>query len=61
MQLFYLIIFRITGIQKHFLYAGVAAVGAKIIEGWREDYLAERDAVFRHYIQLHPEDFPLPG
>lgn len=22
---------------------------------------AERDAVYRHYIQLHPDDFPPPG
>lgn len=27
----------------------------------RQNYWAERDAVFRHYIQLHPEDFVPPG
>lgn len=27
----------------------------------RKNYFAERDALMRHYIQLHPEDFPPPG
>jgi len=43
----------------------VAAVAGgfigKTVDGWRDDYLAERDAVLRHYIELHPEDFPDPG
>lgn len=30
-------------------------------ESCYDDRLAERDAVFRHYIELHPEDFPMPG
>lgn len=28
---------------------------------YRDNYLAERDATLRHYIELHPEDFPPPG
>lgn len=28
---------------------------------YRMNYFAERDAVFRHYVELHPEDFPPPG
>lgn len=28
---------------------------------YRKNYWAERDAVFRHYIELHPEDFQPPG
>lgn len=49
------------GIQKHFLYAGLAAIGAKYADNYRNEYYAERDAVYRHYISLHPEDFPMPG
>lgn len=29
---------------------------------WRSDlYFAERDAIYRHYIELHPEDFKPKG
>lgn len=49
------------GIQKHLLYTGVAALFGKTADGWRNTYLAERDAILRHYIELHPEDFPMPG
>lgn len=41
--------------------ATIGIAGGKIVDGWRNDHLAERDAVLRHYIQLHPEDFPDPG
>lgn len=50
-----------AGIQKHLLYTGIGALFGKITDGWRNEYLAERDAVLRHYIQLHPEDFPVPS
>lgn len=39
---------------------GGAALGV-FIDRKRNDYLAERDAVLRHYVELHPEDFPTPG
>lgn len=32
------------------------AVGEFVV-AWRQRYLAERDAVFRQYVQLHPDDF----
>lgn len=51
----------LLGIQKHLLYTGIAALFGKSVDGWRNTYLAERDAVLRHYIELHPEDFPMPG
>lgn len=35
-------------------------VGQTILN-WRRNYWADRDAVLRHYVQLHPEDFPPPG
>lgn len=30
------------------------------VRNWRASLAAERDAVMRHYIQLHPEDFIPP-
>ncbi|XP_018565169.1 NADH dehydrogenase [ubiquinone] 1 subunit C2 [Anoplophora glabripennis] len=47
-----------SGIQKHFIAAGVGAALGKIIDDYRNQYFADKDAVLRHYIQLHPEDFP---
>lgn len=40
---------------------GLGAILAKYVEDYRRDYLAERDAVLRHYVQLHIEDFPPLG
>lgn len=34
---------------------------ALTVDKWRTQYLAEKDATLRHYIELHPEDFPTPG
>ncbi|CAH4037855.1 NADH dehydrogenase [ubiquinone] 1 subunit C2 [Pieris brassicae] len=49
-----------SGIQKHV----IATVGwcglLTYVQKYRDDYLAEKDAVFRHYIELHSEDFPVP-
>ncbi|EAT42520.1 AAEL005946-PA [Aedes aegypti] len=49
-----------SGIQKHV----VAAVGlgalALTMDKWRTQYFAEKDATLRHYVELHPEDFPTP-
>ncbi|XP_067010079.1 NADH dehydrogenase [ubiquinone] 1 subunit C2 [Anabrus simplex] len=49
-----------SGIQKHILWTSGAAFAGKVIDGYRNDYLADRDAVLRHYVELHPEDFPAP-
>ncbi|XP_054263445.1 NADH dehydrogenase [ubiquinone] 1 subunit C2-like [Macrosteles quadrilineatus] len=49
------------------LYAGaqvtlaVTLIGGGIgwwIQTYRTAYWADRDAILRHYVQLHPEDFP---
>ncbi|XP_073949481.1 NADH dehydrogenase (ubiquinone) B14.5 B subunit [Choristoneura fumiferana] len=49
-----------SGIQKHILgVVGWTAVLTYAQER-RDAYFAERDAVYRHYIELHPEDFPVP-
>ncbi|KAL4702272.1 hypothetical protein ACJJTC_018586 [Scirpophaga incertulas] len=49
-----------SGIQKHVV--GVAGwIGVlTFVQNKRNNYLAEKDAVLRHYIELHPEDFPEP-
>nr|CAH7729246.1 unnamed protein product [Callosobruchus chinensis] len=47
-----------SGIQKHIAATlGLGAIG-KFMDDYRDKNFAERDAVYRHYIQLHPEDFP---
>lgn len=51
---------NISGIQKHLIATSLGAVGGQWIEERRLNYLAEKDAVLRHYIELHPEDFPVP-
>ncbi|RZB73445.1 NDUF C2 domain containing protein [Asbolus verrucosus] len=48
----------LSGIQRIALITGGCAAVGKYVDDYRNDYLAERDAAFRHYIQLHPEDFP---
>ncbi|CAH1371075.1 hypothetical protein MTP99_012568 [Tenebrio molitor] len=47
-----------SGLQLHVLGVAAGATIGKIVDDYRNDFLAERDAVFRHYIELHPEDFP---
>ncbi|KAJ8919287.1 hypothetical protein NQ315_003871 [Exocentrus adspersus] len=47
-----------SGIQKHIIAAIAGAGIGKILENYNISHAAERDAVMRHYIQLHPEDFP---
>ncbi|XP_053698415.1 NADH dehydrogenase [ubiquinone] 1 subunit C2 [Sabethes cyaneus] len=49
-----------SGIQKHIIAAVAASVIATTVDKWRNQYLAEKDATLRHYIELHPEDFPAP-
>lgn len=39
----------------------VGAVASYYLKQYRTDYLANKDAMFRHYIQLHPESFEAPG
>lgn len=41
--------------------AAAGALIGKTIDGWRNDHMAERDAVLRRYVELHPDDFPDPG
>uniref|UniRef100_A0A6M2DDY1 NADH dehydrogenase [ubiquinone] 1 subunit C2 n=1 Tax=Xenopsylla cheopis TaxID=163159 RepID=A0A6M2DDY1_XENCH len=49
-----------SGIQHHILYTcGLFAFGY-VANKYRDDYYADRDAMYRHYISLHPDDFPAP-
>lgn len=43
---------------------GAGIVGATLFyyfKQYRNKYLADKDAMYRHYIQLHPDEFILPG
>ncbi|KOB74180.1 NADH dehydrogenase [ubiquinone] 1 subunit C2 [Operophtera brumata] len=50
-----------SGIQKHI----IATIGFTLVLSYvqkkRDDYFAEKDAVYRHYVELHPEDFIEPA
>ncbi|KAG5673804.1 hypothetical protein PVAND_003821 [Polypedilum vanderplanki] len=50
----------LSGIQRHI----AASVGGVTFGIWadkkKDEHLSERDAVLRHYVELHPEDFPEP-
>lgn len=39
----------------------IGVVAGTFIDRKRNEYLAKRDAVLRHYVELHPEDFPVTG
>ncbi|KAL0880827.1 hypothetical protein ABMA27_002012 [Loxostege sticticalis] len=49
-----------SGIQKHVVGVAGWVAALTFIQKKRDEYLAEKDAVLRHYIELHPEDFPVP-
>ncbi|ALC38573.1 CG12400 [Drosophila busckii] len=48
-----------SGIQKHIAFAGIGFGAGVFIDQKRNEYLAKRDAVLRHYVELHPDDFPV--
>lgn len=54
-------LFTISGIQKYVISVAGCTAAFKYVQNARDDYLAEKDAVLRHYVQLHPEDFIEPG
>ncbi|CAH2076160.1 unnamed protein product, partial [Iphiclides podalirius] len=49
-----------SGIQKHIIGVATWCTILHYVQNRRDDYLAEKDAVYRHYVELHPEDFPTP-
>ncbi|XP_055616630.1 NADH dehydrogenase [ubiquinone] 1 subunit C2 [Toxorhynchites rutilus septentrionalis] len=50
----------LSGIQRHVVATVGLAALAMMVDKWRNAYFAEKDATLRHYIELHPEDFPTP-
>uniref|UniRef100_A0A4D5R9Y3 NADH dehydrogenase [ubiquinone] 1 subunit C2 n=1 Tax=Scolopendra viridis TaxID=118503 RepID=A0A4D5R9Y3_SCOVI len=49
-----------SGIQKHIFAVAAGGYAGECLYHWRKRLAAERDAVIRHYIELHPEDFIEP-
>lgn len=54
-------VFYILGLHLYPIAIGLGAYGCQLWMNYRENYYAERDAIMRHYIQLHPDDFQPPG
>jgi NADH-ubiquinone oxidoreductase subunit b14. len=52
---------QITGIQQYAIGAGLGGAFGYYGDKIRDASLAERDAILRHYLETHPEDFPEPG
>lgn len=50
-----------SGIQKHIFIPMAAFFGAQYFDEYVNQKYANRDAALRHYVQLHPEDFPPMG
>jgi len=46
-----------TGIQRHFAWAALGAVLGYYANQSLERKWTKRDAIIKHYIELHPEDF----
>lgn len=51
----------LLGAYLYPVYFAAGWVTGQLLTNYRQNYYAERDAVYRHYIELHPEDFPPPG
>ncbi|XP_068632752.1 NADH dehydrogenase [ubiquinone] 1 subunit C2 [Battus philenor] len=49
-----------SGIHKHVIAAGGWCALLNFVQNKRNEYYAEKDAVYRHYVELHPDDFPTP-
>ncbi|EDV30611.1 uncharacterized protein Dana_GF20581 [Drosophila ananassae] len=48
-----------SGVQKHIAFGAIGVAAGVYFDKKRDEYLAKRDAVLRHYIELHPDDFPV--
>ncbi|KAF7281228.1 NADH dehydrogenase (ubiquinone) B14.5 B subunit [Rhynchophorus ferrugineus] len=48
----------LSGVHRYVLIVGGSMAAGIYVEKKRAEHLATRDAMFRHYIELHPEDFP---
>ncbi|CAG0887317.1 unnamed protein product [Darwinula stevensoni] len=50
----------LSGIQLHILAATVGALVGKYADNMYRKQTAQRDAIYTHYMHLHPERFPKP-
>ncbi|KAJ9578410.1 hypothetical protein L9F63_005368 [Diploptera punctata] len=50
----------LSGVQQYAIGAGLGGGLGYYIDQKRNRNLAERDAILRHYLEMHPEDFPEP-
>ncbi|CAH0581172.1 unnamed protein product [Chrysodeixis includens] len=46
-----------SGIYQHAILAGGFVTALTLLNKKRDAYYAEKDAVYKHYIELHPEEF----
>lgn len=53
--------FRWLGLNRTFGYCILGAVFGYFANDRRNNYYAKKDAVVRQYVELHPEDFVMPG
>uniref|UniRef100_A0A161N1C1 NADH dehydrogenase [ubiquinone] 1 subunit C2 n=1 Tax=Triatoma infestans TaxID=30076 RepID=A0A161N1C1_TRIIF len=51
---------RLSGIQHYVIAALAGALFGKYGQDRYNEYNMDRDAILRHYVELHPEDFPMP-
>jgi len=49
-----------SGIHRYGLAVVFGLVVGDYVNKWKDEYLAERDFQFYHYMTLHPEDFQPP-
>ncbi|XP_022814984.1 NADH dehydrogenase [ubiquinone] 1 subunit C2 [Spodoptera litura] len=49
-----------SGIQKHILLTAGLMTAFIYMQKHRDNYFAEKDAVLRHYLELHPDEFEEP-
>lgn len=50
----------ISGIQKHILLTAGLVTAFTYAQKHRDNYFAEKDAILRHYLELHPDEFEEP-
>ncbi|XP_037927982.1 NADH dehydrogenase [ubiquinone] 1 subunit C2 [Teleopsis dalmanni] len=48
-----------SGIQQHIGFTAIGGALGLYFDGKRDAHLAKRDAVLRHYVETHPDLFPV--
>lgn len=54
-------IIHIVGLPAYASAIAITYYGFSWLQKYANDYYADRDAMLRHYVQLHPDDFQPPG